>query len=78
MLMQIPKNKKLYIPTIVVLIAIVAVAISPISTAVAQESEGDSSDHNPDEKSYEGKDGKSCADKKKDRSERTETSGEQA
>ena len=77
--MQSPKNKKVYIPAIVVLVAILAVAISPISTAVAQESSGEeSSGHSSDDKTYDGKEGKSCADKKKDRSESTKTSGNQA
>ena len=76
--MQTPKNKKIYIPAIVVLIAILAVAISPISTAVAQESsEEQSPDHSSDEKTYDGKEGKSCADKKKDRAETTSSSDEQ-
>jgi len=58
--------------------AILSVAISPISTAVAQESsEEQSPDQNSDEKTYDGKEGKSCADKKKDRAETTSTSYEQ-
>ena len=71
--MQIPKKS---IPAIVVLLAIVAMAISPMSTAFAQESDetGDSSQHSQDEKSYDEKDGKSCGDKNKDRSDSTKTS----
>lgn len=77
--MQSPKNKKIYIPAIVVLFAILAVAVSPISIAVAQESsEAQDSDHTSDEKTYDGKEGKSCAEKKKERSESTSTSGEHA
>lgn len=77
--MQNPTNKKIYIPAIVVLAAILAVAISPISTAIAQESsEEPSSDYNSDDKKHDGKEGKSCAEKKKDRSETTPTSGENA
>jgi hypothetical protein len=76
--MQSPKNKLVYIPAILALIALVAVAISPISTAIAQESSGDSSENGTDDKAYDGQEGKSCADKKKDRSESTETSGEHA
>ena len=72
------KNKTTYIPAIIVLIAILAVATSPISTAAAQESpEEQAPNPSSDEKTYDGKEGKSCADKKKDRSETTSTSDEQ-
>ena len=71
-------NKKIYIPAIVAFIAILAVAIATISTALAQESpEEQATDQSPDEKTYDGKEGKSCADKKKDRLETTSTSDEQ-
>ncbi len=72
-------NKTIHISAIVVLIAILAVAVSPISTAVAQESsEEQSPDHSSDEKTYDGKEGKSCPEKKKDISKTTSTSDEQA
>lgn len=82
--MQIQDNKKLYIPAVAFLMAIMVFALSPVSPVLAQESsdaqEEDSSERSHDEKSYEGKDGKSCADKKnKDKSESTtRTSGNQA
>ena len=72
------KNKTTYIPAIIVLIAILAVATSPVSTAAAQESpEEHAPEYSSDEKTYDGKEGKSCADKKKDRAENTSTSDEQ-
>ncbi len=81
--MQIQDNKKLYIPAVAFLMAVMVFALSPMSPAMAQESSGageddSSSDRSHDgEKSYEGKDGKSCGDKKnKDKSESTtRTSG---
>ena len=68
------ENKKIYISTVLVLIAIVSVALSPISPAIAESSEGDSSSHSSEDKAYDEKDGKSCAEKKKERSENTDTS----
>lgn len=83
--MQIQDNKKLYIPAVVFLMAVMAFALSPMSPAMAQESsdvgeEDSSSDRSHEgEKSYEGKDGKSCDKKNKDKSESTtRTSGNQA
>ena len=78
--MQIQDNKKLYIPAVAFLMAVMVFALSPMSPAMAQESsdaeEDNSSDRSHDgEKSYEGKDGKSCDKKNKDKSESTKTSG---
>ncbi len=79
--MQIQDNKKLYIPAVAFLMAVMVFALSPMSPAMAQESsdvEDNSSDRSYDEKSYEGKDGKSCDKKNKDKSESARTSGNQA
>ncbi len=68
--------QKLHIPAVVALLAIAAISASPMLEAVAQESEDNdaTSEYAQGEKSHEGKDGKSCGDKNKDRSQSTETS----
>ena len=82
--MQIQDNKKIHIPAVAFLMAVMVFALSPMSPAMVQESSGAGEDSSSDrshdgEKSYEGKDGKSCGDKKnKDKSESTRTSGNQA
>jgi hypothetical protein len=76
--MQISQGKQIYIFTVLALVAIVTIVISPTSFAAAQEtSEGQSSEQNSEEKSHDGNE-KSCAEKKKDRSEKKNASGEQA
>ena len=75
--MQISENKKLYIPAVAFLMAVMVFALSPMSPAMAQETgDVDSSEYSSENgKSYEGKDGKSCDKKNKDKSRSTETSG---
>lgn len=69
--MKIQNRQKLYIPAVAFLMAVMVFALSPMTPALAQDSaEVDSpSDRPQDEKSYEGKDGKSCDKKHKDKSQ---------
>ena len=77
--MQKKLNQKLYIPAIAFLMAVMVFALSPMTPAMAQDSaDVDSPDQSHGEKSYEGKDGKSCDKKNKDNSERKQASGNQA
>ncbi|CAE6494500.1 MAG: hypothetical protein QXE84_09580 [Candidatus Nitrosotenuis sp.] len=57
--------KKTYMLAAIVMAAVFAVAISPIATAFAQESTDDMSLENHADKTYEGKEGKSCPGKNK-------------
>lgn len=50
---------------VIAVVAVFAVAISPIATAFAQESTDSNTLENHSDKTYEGKDGKSCPGKNK-------------
>ena len=76
--MQKKPDQKLYIPAIAFLMAIMVFALSPMTPAMAQDSaDVDASEHS-EERSYEGKDGKSCDKKNKDKSDTSMTSGNNA
>jgi hypothetical protein len=61
---MITENQKIRMLAFVAIVAVFAFAISPITTAFAQESTN-SIQVDADEKTYEGKEGKSCAGKDK-------------
>lgn len=61
---MIAENQKIRMLAFVAIVAVFAFAISPITTAFAQESTS-SIQVDSDEKTYEGKDAKSCAGKDK-------------
>jgi hypothetical protein len=61
---MITENQKIRMLAFVAIVAVFAFAISPITTAFAQESTN-SIQVDADEKTYEGKEGKSCPGKDK-------------
>ncbi|WP_048196597.1 hypothetical protein [Candidatus Nitrosotenuis uzonensis] len=57
--------KKIHMLAVIAMVAMFAVVISPIATAFAESTDGANLENHP-EKTYEGKEGKSCPGKNKD------------
>jgi hypothetical protein len=65
MLRTMVTPKKIHLLAVIAMVAVFAVAISPIATAFAQESTDGADLENHSEKTYEAKEGKSCPGKNK-------------
>jgi hypothetical protein len=57
---------KIYLFAFVAVVAVFAVAVSPITSAFAQETANGDGMNNSDEKTHDGKSGKSCPGKNKE------------